>query len=91
MLFLDVTQCDTIFGEKATMANHDLAINHMAQRQMAEQLGEEVVRLDIVLCLHLALESVHFVQLFSLVIATTHEKVLREANFPGEHQHDDFD
>ena len=73
------------------MADHDLAINHMAKRQVAEQLGEEIVRLDIVLCLHFALKSVHFVQLFGFVIATAHEEVLWETDLPGEHEHNDFD
>ena len=72
------------------MANHDLAINHMAKWQVAEQLGEQIVCLDVVLCLHFAFKSIHFVQLFGFVVASTHEEVLREADFPGEHQHDHF-
>ena len=73
------------------MANHDLAINHMAKWQVAEQLGEQIVCLDVVLCLHFAFKSVHFVQLFGFMITSTHEEVLREADFPGEHEDDDFD
>lgn len=91
VLFGDLAELDAIFGEEATVANHDLAVDHMAQRQVAEELREELVGLHVVLGLDFALEAVHLVQLLGLVVAAAHEKVLRVANFPGEHQHDDFD
>ena len=70
------------------MAHHDLVVDHVTEGQVAEELREKLVRLNIVLSFDLAFESVHFVELLGLVIATTHEKVLWEAHFPGEHEHD---
>lgn len=73
------------------MANHDLLVDSVSQWKVAEELGEEVVCLHVVLCLYFAFKAVHFVKLLGLVVASAHEEVLREADFPGEHKHNDFD
>lgn len=58
---------------------------------MAEKLREQVVGLHVIFGFYLAFKSVHFVQLFGLMVTTAHEEVLGEADFPWEHEHDDFD
>ena len=54
-------------------------------------MREEVVSFHIVLGLDLTFKSIHFVELLSLVVSSTHKEVLREANFPGKHHHYNFD
>lgn len=54
----------------------------MAQGQVTEQYGEQVVSLDIILCLDFTFEAVHFIELFGLVVASAHKEVLRVAHFP---------
>ena len=43
------------------MAHHDLMVDHVAEGEMAEELREKLVRLNIVLSFDLAFEAVHFV------------------------------
>ena len=77
--------------EETTVAHHNLAINHMAEGQVAEQLREQVVCLHVVLRLDFTLKPVHLVQLLGLVVTTAHKEVLGETHFPCEHQHNDLD
>ena len=85
---LDVAQFDPILREEAPVADHDLAVDDVAQRQVAEELREEIVGLHVVLGLDFALEAVHFVELLSLVVTPTHEEMLWQTHFPSEQSHD---
>lgn len=73
------------------MDDKDLLVDAVPNRQVAEQLREEVVDFDVVLMLDFALETIHLVQRFGLVVAAAHEKVLWQAYFPSEHGHQHFD
>ena len=90
VLVADLVKGDTVLGREATMAHHYLAVDHVTQRQMAEQYREEVICLHIILCLNFTFEAIHFIQLFGLVVTPAHKEMLREANFPCEHEHDNF-
>ena len=59
------------------MHHQHLASQAVTQRQPVVDLGEELAHVGGVLRLHLALESVHLVHVFALVVTTGHEERVR--------------
>ena len=72
------------------MRDHYFIVDNMAEREHAEKLRKEIVRLYIILLLHFTLESVHLIQLLGFMVSSTHEEVLRETDFPSKHCNDYF-
>ena len=63
----------------------------MSQRKPVVDLGEEIHHVGRVLGFHFALESVHFVHVFGLVVAPAHEEVVRVEQLEGEEREDALD
>jgi hypothetical protein len=62
----------------------------MSDRQHAEHVREELIGFDIVLMFDFIFESVEFVQIFGLMIASGHEEVFGIKDLPSAHSHDNF-
>ena len=73
----DVVQRDVVLGEQAAMHHQHLASQAVTQRQPVVDLGEELAHVGGVLRLHLALESVHLIHVFALVVTMGHEERVR--------------
>ena len=86
----NISQLNIVFRIEASVTDHDLSVYAVGKGQVTEELGKKIVCLNIVLVLHFALKAVHFVQLLGLVVSSAHEKVLREADFPSKHEHDNL-
>jgi len=57
----DIIQLDVIFRKETSMTDHDLLIDDMSKRQVAEKLREQLVSIHIVFGFDFAFKAVHFV------------------------------
>lgn len=58
-------------------------VNAMTKWELLEELIEKLINFLIILMLYFSIESIQFIELLSLMISSTHEKVIRVAYFPG--------
>lgn len=58
-------------------------VNAMTKWKLLEELIEKLINFLIILMLYFSIESIQFIELLSLMISSTHEKVIRVAYFPG--------
>ena len=80
----NVVELDAIFGKEASMCDEDFGIYAVTQREVLEQLVEKVINFEIVFGLSFSLKSIEFIQVFGLVVASTHEEVIWQAYLPRE-------
>ena len=64
------------------MGHKHLLVDAMAERQMIEQLREELKDLQIVLRLDFSFKPIKLVQVLGLVVASGHEEVIRVQDLP---------
>lgn len=59
MSLADVFKSDIVLRENASVANHYLPINNTTDREVAEELTEKLISLEVVFFCHFSLESIH--------------------------------
>ena len=87
----DILQFNPILSEEATMAHHHLPIDNIAQRQVAEQLGECIVNLSTILCLDLPLKTIDHINLLSLMVSSGKVQEIMVACLPCQESQHTFD
>jgi len=68
------------------MCDEHFGIYAVTQWEVLEQLVEKVINFKIIFGLSFSLKSIEFIQVFGLVIASTHEEVIWQAHLPREHR-----
>ena len=72
------------------MDDEDFAVDAVSNRHVAEEVTEEFIGLNVVFVFDFALEAVEAVEVPGFVVASVHEEVLGESNFPGKEGNDDL-
>ena len=85
-----ILERDAVLSEEAAMHDEDPLVDTVRDGQLAEELREDVVHLDIVLLLDFSLEAVELVEVLRFVVASRHEHVSREGRLPGQKGQDDL-
>jgi hypothetical protein len=65
----NVVQSDAVLGEQAAVHHDHLGLDDVAEREEIEELGEYVEHLRAVLGFDLAIEAVHLVHVYALVVS----------------------
>eukprot|EP01139_Manchomonas_bermudensis_P024510 Amastigsp_a842847_614.p2 type:complete len:395 gc:universal Amastigsp_a842847_614:1441-257(-) len=87
----DVGKGDAVAGEQPAVHHDDFPAENDAQRERVEQLGEERIEAVVVLGANLALEAVHCVHGFALVVPARHEEMARVRDFARHHREHNLD
>ena len=83
----DVLELDSVFGEQPSVGDEYLLVNAVTQWKLLEHVVEEVVGLQVVLVLHLPLESIELVQILCFVVSSAHKEMVGVAHLPREQAH----